>query len=299
MREGMDHDDKYRMVEDEFLAVAQRFTVHLHAAEYKRQEKMAKARNAETISSISRPVTGKMPDSTKRKVESIARSKVQQNTIQRLLGEKPEAVEDPYDSSDGEGLAYFKTTLRGLMDSPGMKAESLSKLPYGVATRAAAGFQKPAAQLKQQLSVAPESPTPKSSLQLGQSSKSNGDSSTDSSDIDDDLDAPVPSSKFAALDKAFIPTSSSHSSSLPHILQPPSLASPQKPTASKPSVHVAKSSLGNSTVAEGSTQASSIDSTTDAPTRDRRRLMQARRRDVTHDKDDQDKKKLDVIPTFL
>jgi hypothetical protein len=299
MREGMDHDDKYRIVEDEFLAIAQQFTVHLHAAEYKRQEKMAKARNAETISSISRPVTGKMPDSTKRKVEGIARSKAQQNTIQRLLGEKPGAVEDPYDSSDGEGLAYFETTLRGLMDSPGRKAASLSKLPYGVATRAAAGFQKPAAQLKQQLSVALESPNPKSSLKLGQSSKSDEDSSTDSPDIDDDLDAPVPSSKFTALDTTFVPTSSSHSSSRPHIRQPQRLASPQKPTASKPSVYVAKSSLGNSTVAEGSTKASSIDSTTDSTTRVRRRLMQGRLRDLTRDKVDQDKKKLDVIPTFL
>ena len=177
----MGKDDKYRMVEDEFLATAQDFTVHLHAAEYRRQEKMARARNAETINSISRPVTQKMSDHTKRKLEGVDRTKTRQNAIQTLLGNKIEATEDPEESSDGEGLAYFNTTLRGLMDSPRREAASLARLPCGVATRAAAGFQKPAAHRHRDFSQAVESPRPKSSRGLDLSPKPKQDSPTESS----------------------------------------------------------------------------------------------------------------------
>ncbi len=37
MIDGLEDDDKYRMVEDEFVATAGTFTAHLHAAEYQRQ----------------------------------------------------------------------------------------------------------------------------------------------------------------------------------------------------------------------------------------------------------------------
>lgn len=294
MHEGMEHDDKYRIVEDEFLAVAQRFTVHLHAAEYKRQEKLAKARNAETINSISRPVTGKMPDHTKRKVEGIARSKTQQNTIQRLLGKKTVAGEDPYDSSDGEGLAYSKTTLRGLMDRPQRKAVSLSKLPPGGATRAAAGFQKPAAQLRQDQSQAHESLKSTSSLQLGQPAEPNLDSSTDSSDLDDDLDALVPVSR-ASLDKRPLSSSNSRSSLPSHATEPSRSVNIPERAAPNSSSYADKSSLGTGRVTAGSVQTSS----NDAVSRVRQRLMHARLQDVKQEKGDQDKRKLDLIPTFL
>lgn len=42
MRPGFDEDDAYMMVEDEFQAVAQSYTAHLHHAEYKRLMKLAK-----------------------------------------------------------------------------------------------------------------------------------------------------------------------------------------------------------------------------------------------------------------
>lgn len=122
----MEYDDKYRMVEDEFLTVAKRFTVHLHAAEYKRQQKMVKSRNADTINSISRPVTGKMPAHTKRRTEAVARAKTQKAALEGALGKKAEDASD--DSDDGDGLPYFGTTLHGLMDSPRKKAASLEDL---------------------------------------------------------------------------------------------------------------------------------------------------------------------------
>src|SRR5271168_4042924 len=104
MNEGIDHDDKYRIVEDEFLSVAQRFTVHLHAAEYKRQQKMVKSRNADTINSISRPVTGKMPDQTRRKVEAVARAKTQKTVLAGLLGKGVGSGDVSDDSDDAVGL---------------------------------------------------------------------------------------------------------------------------------------------------------------------------------------------------
>lgn len=94
MHEGIINDDKYPMVEDEFLAPAYHFTVHLCATEYKRQEKMVRVVNAEAIDSISRPVMGSMSDHTRRKVEVIARSKVQQNSIRNLLENERTATED-------------------------------------------------------------------------------------------------------------------------------------------------------------------------------------------------------------
>ena len=109
MKEGLEHDDKYRMVEDEFLSVAQKFTVHLHAAEYKKQQKMAQTRNAETITSISRPAVGVMPDQTKRRVEGIERSKKQRNAIGGLLDKNKATLSD--DSDSGDGLPYVGTSM--------------------------------------------------------------------------------------------------------------------------------------------------------------------------------------------
>lgn len=292
MHEGIDNDDKYRMVEDEFLAAAQRFTVHLHAAEYKRQKKMVRAVNAEAIDSISRPVTGSMSDHTRRKVEAIARSKAQHNSIQNHLSNETATTEEPDDSSDGEGFAYYETTLRGLMDSPRRKAANLSKIPFGVATRAAAGFQKPTAQLRRDPNQAPASPQPKGSLRFGQSSKSNQDSSTDSSDKDDDLDAPMPVPRVASLPA---PTNLSRSASVQQVSQPLRIAdipTPQPPNLS--------GSRGNSSSESSTALRESVPASSDTATsRTRRRLAHARLEQVKKEKDDEERRKLDLIPTFL
>ncbi|KOS18251.1 hypothetical protein ESCO_002975 [Escovopsis weberi] len=69
-------DDRYRMVEDEFLAVAQRFTAHLHRAEYERLKALARRRHAATLSEIERPVVaGLAPTAaTRRRRESAQRA---------------------------------------------------------------------------------------------------------------------------------------------------------------------------------------------------------------------------------
>ena len=56
MRPGLDADDIYIMVEDEFHAIAQSYTQHLHHAEYKRLKEIVKAKHAGSIEKILRPV---------------------------------------------------------------------------------------------------------------------------------------------------------------------------------------------------------------------------------------------------
>lgn len=187
MVEGIEDDDKYRMVEDEFLAMAQRFTVHLHAAEYKRQQKMAKTRNAETISSISRPVTGKMPHQTKRNLEAIERAKAQRTIVKNLVGTKKLELSD--DSEDDAGLPYVGTSLHGLMDSPSKKKASLRKISGMVTTRAAAGYKQPAQSKsgRKRSFGSPESRTNGRRTQQGVIKDDNN--ATESSADDDDLDA--------------------------------------------------------------------------------------------------------------
>jgi predicted nucleic acid-binding Zn ribbon protein len=85
MDEGLDKDDMFRMVEDEFLDMAKQFTQHLHAAEYQRLKKAARSQNAAVINSISRPVSIRMPDQTRRKVESVTRAKKQAAALQGLV----------------------------------------------------------------------------------------------------------------------------------------------------------------------------------------------------------------------
>lgn len=141
----MDRDDQYRMVEDELLAIAQKFTAHLHAAEYKKRERDVQWRRAAAINSISRPMTGPKPDSTKRKLERVAQEKTQRTVLQTVLGEKKREDGSGSESdSEVEDLPYVGTTLHGLMDSPRKKTRSLGRVMVGAATRASAGFRAPA-----------------------------------------------------------------------------------------------------------------------------------------------------------
>jgi len=290
----MDHDDKFRMVEDEFLSTAQRFTVHLHAAEYKKQEKMVKARRAETINSISRPITGKMSDQTRRKVQAVDRSKAQRSAIESFLAKKTDQPDDSDDST--EGLPYIGTTLHGLMDSPRRKAASLLRPgSSGVATRAAAGFSKPTALTKIPPKRISGSPKPKSSLHSGPVSKPRNDSSTESSDEDDDLDAPIPFPSF---------TSQKHVRTSSHVSS--SRALTQSSINEKKSTLNELSSRSLSTVIAKDKAASpprySITETADdlsdgVSSRVARRLEQARLRKMKQEKEEQERR-IDLMPFF-
>ncbi|KAH8882620.1 hypothetical protein GQ53DRAFT_457151 [Thozetella sp. PMI_491] len=109
MIDGAEHDDRYRMVEDEFISVAGDFTRHLHAAEYQRLKTLAKSQNADTIKNISRPVSGNMTDLVRRRQRALGIAASQRQGIQAVLGK-------PFDADPNEPWAG--TSLQGLMDSP-------------------------------------------------------------------------------------------------------------------------------------------------------------------------------------
>ena len=123
MISGIDHDDQYRMVEDEFLTVAAGFTRHLHAAEYQRLKGLAKSENAETIQNISRPVTGEMTDLVRRRHDVLNTAVKQRNGLEKVLGKRREREHSPPPRQT--------SSLQGLMDSPRKLAVPLTGLLGG------------------------------------------------------------------------------------------------------------------------------------------------------------------------
>ncbi|KAM0326786.1 hypothetical protein ACHAQA_006660 [Verticillium albo-atrum] len=113
---GPQNDDLYRMVEDEFLVVAGKFTAHLHAAEYNRLKTQARSQNADTIANISRPVVGSLTELARRRQEDLLRRKRQR---QALKDAKADAGGDNIETEEEEVEALWRgSSLRGLMDSP-------------------------------------------------------------------------------------------------------------------------------------------------------------------------------------
>ncbi|KAK3947710.1 hypothetical protein QBC32DRAFT_223577 [Pseudoneurospora amorphoporcata] len=121
MIEGPRYDDRYRMVEDEFLAVAGEFTRHLHAAEYQRLKNLASSKNAETIDDISRPVTGAPTDAVRRRHARLETAAKQQRGLTKILGKRAD-----HDSDSGD-KPWTGTSLQGLMDSPRKKKVPLHR----------------------------------------------------------------------------------------------------------------------------------------------------------------------------
>lgn len=118
MIEGFDHDDRYRMVEDEFLAMAHDFTKHLHAVEYQRLKALASTRNAEMIRTISRPVTGRMTDLVKRRRTALELAASQRKGLKNALGKRKGRQDDSDSDDDDDELPWAGTSLQGLMESP-------------------------------------------------------------------------------------------------------------------------------------------------------------------------------------
>ncbi|KAI1819837.1 hypothetical protein F4861DRAFT_108430 [Xylaria intraflava] len=141
MIEGVENDDRHRMVEDELLTTAQLFTAHLHAAEYKRLKQASELENAQMIKSISRPVVGRMTDMVKIKRERELLKEKQRLAVRKTRkgnsgGDESTGTDDPSDS-------WQKLSLHGLMESPGKRAPRLDGLlTTAPRTRAAAGYSR-------------------------------------------------------------------------------------------------------------------------------------------------------------
>ena len=245
MHPGLTADDIYIMVEDEFHAIAQSFTKHLHHAEYVRLKNAAKNRNASTINTISRPVDSitSMREETRRKKKAEATAAKMKSAIEQVEpakrplveSEESDLEEDRHDDPwQGTQLQRFMTT------SPRKNLTGLTGL-QGVTsnTRAAAGFQKPKGKEEERImgllgAISKKTPAVKEAVPQA------AEESTSSSD-DDDLDVParltIPGSKVAArparnqAEYPPSPTANTKSATAPNIfnLNSPFLRSPKKP----------------------------------------------------------------------
>ncbi|KAK2785451.1 hypothetical protein FQN53_007712 [Emmonsiellopsis sp. PD_33] len=207
MREGLENDDKYIMVEDEFLATAQTFTRHLHHAEYVRRKNEAKIKNANSMQTLAQPTGAGMGLSaeTRKNMESeenATRQKAALDEMKRSAGRPPvdsEAEDDGLESEeDREDDPWVGTSLHNLMTSQ-RKHQSLVGL-QGIksTTRAALGFQKAVTDPRvktEQLDDNPPVPTRESRL----NSHVIDDDTT--SEDDDDLDAQPKRSKSVQIPK--------------------------------------------------------------------------------------------------
>lgn len=147
LKEGFDNDDMYIMVEDEFYAVAQTFTQHLHHAEYLRRIKQAKLENANAIKDIARPTDGKtvMREDKKRQMESESLSAQQMAGLSEITAKRPrvESEEGETDTDvDKEDDPWFGTSLHGLMTSSRQTRSLVGLEGVKSSTRAAAGYRQ-------------------------------------------------------------------------------------------------------------------------------------------------------------
>lgn len=145
---GFDYDDMYIMVEDEFYAIAQQFTRHLHHAEYIRRKKQAKKMNASVLRDMERPTDGH----TEMSKEMLKRKESERLRERQKKGLEP-VVRRPDDTDDDveeeevedeeeerEGDPWYGTSLHTLMTSPRKNRSLVGLERIRSKTRAAAGF---------------------------------------------------------------------------------------------------------------------------------------------------------------
>ncbi|OAA81570.1 hypothetical protein LEL_01115 [Akanthomyces lecanii RCEF 1005] len=112
-------DDHYRIVEDELLQTAQRFTTHLHRAEYNRLKLIAKSKNGAAIREIERPVVGPLTSDAKRRRDQAKRLSKQRSVLSAQDGSTNQ------DESANGNSPWAGTNLRGLLNAPRAEIRSL------------------------------------------------------------------------------------------------------------------------------------------------------------------------------
>ncbi|KAJ5295508.1 hypothetical protein N7508_010329 [Penicillium antarcticum] len=138
--EGLERDDGWVMVEDEFYAIAQTFTQHLHYAEYLRRRKEVKVENAAAFGVIERPTDGRTPLSkeAQRQREREAFRQRQKAGLAQLYGQKPNEVDD----RDEDDARWAGTHLHDLMTSPRKSRSLAGTHMLKSSSKAAAGFSQ-------------------------------------------------------------------------------------------------------------------------------------------------------------
>lgn len=176
----------YIMVEDEFYAIAQQFTRHLHHAEYIRRRKQAKKMNASVLRDMERPTDGatKMSSTTLKRKESERLHERQRKGLEPAV-RRP----DDSDNSHGEDMEvedeeeereddpWYGTSLHTFMTSPRKNRSLVGLERIRSKTRAAAGFGSEVA-----LAARPGSSSSRADAQVA------GDELAISSGEDDDLE---------------------------------------------------------------------------------------------------------------
>ncbi|OAA61523.1 hypothetical protein ISF_05602 [Cordyceps fumosorosea ARSEF 2679] len=112
-------DDQYRIVEDELLRTAQRFTTHLHRAEYHRLKIVARSKNDAAIREVERPVVvgTRLTSAARRRRDQAQRLSKQRS----LLSAATDRTQDKTTSSS----PWVGTNLRGLLNAPRAETRSL------------------------------------------------------------------------------------------------------------------------------------------------------------------------------
>jgi hypothetical protein len=139
MHEGYHADDLFMMVEDEFQAVAQTFTHHLHHAEYIRMKKKVRA----APSSASMGTLNSMRSETKKKLEAKDLHERQNIAVKGMIGNGRHASPDDEEEAQGND-PWQGTTLAGLMakDSNQKRTALVGLEQIPSSTRAAKGFSR-------------------------------------------------------------------------------------------------------------------------------------------------------------
>ena len=137
MREGYSADDIYMLVEDEFHAVAQSFTQHLHHAEYVRLKK--KARDAPKSTDAMPTTISGIRAETKKKLEAKHLHAKQNTVVKDGLGHGSDDEDGEQDNDPWRG-----TALAGFMGASGsqQKIALVGVEKITSSTRAAKGFSR-------------------------------------------------------------------------------------------------------------------------------------------------------------
>lgn len=168
MIEGLENDDQYIMVEDEFLTTAQAFTNFLHHAEYVRRKKQAKIENATKVTDVtqSRPTDGRTPVSSElrnniqaerasnRRNEAL--DQMREDASRPLVDSELEDEEIEGSDEDREDDPWMGTSLQPLMAASrqprslvglqGVKSTTRAAMGYSNATSSQTGLQIQATQ---------------------------------------------------------------------------------------------------------------------------------------------------------
>ncbi|KAM5457349.1 hypothetical protein MaudCBS49596_000544 [Microsporum audouinii] len=157
MIEGLDADDQYIMVEDEFLATAQAFTAHLHQAEYVRKKKRAKEENATKVLNMTqrRPTDPRMPmnNVTRKNMEREVSNVRRQEALEKMKHDAGRPAVDSEMEDDDEDVGasdedcdddpWVGTSLQALMVTSKRPRPLMGLEGLRSSTKAALGYSRP------------------------------------------------------------------------------------------------------------------------------------------------------------